>query len=194
LFTTAVEQDKELGFTRNAAYDLIERIAAPDPATITVTWKQPFIEADTMFSSAGAFALPVPKHLLERASVEDRATIFELPNWTTEFVGSGPFRIRDWVTDSHAILQAYDQYVLGRPKIDEIEVKFIPDPNTLMANVLAGVELTLGRALSLDQALRLRDQWQEGHANTRPYGWVPMSVQFINPTPPVVSDVRFRRA
>src|SRR5205814_5262416 len=132
--------------------------------------------------------------LLERASIEDKTTIFELPYWTTEFVGTGAYRIRDWATDSHAILQANDQYVLGRPKIDEIEIKFIPDPNTLMANVLAGVELTLGRALSLDQALRIRDQWPDGHANTRPYGWVPMSVQFIDPNPPIVGDVRFRRA
>ncbi len=41
--------------------------------------------------------------------------------------------------------------MLGHPDIDEIEVKFIPDPNALLANVLAGtVELTLGRGISVE--------------------------------------------
>ena len=51
-------------------------------------------------------------------------------------------------------MSAFDSYVLGRPKIDEIEVKFIPDPNTLMANMLAGVELTIGR----DRIVRVAEE------------------------------------
>src|SRR6266487_2149822 len=37
------------------------------------------------------------------------------------------------------------RYVLGRPKIDELEVRFILDPNTVNANLLAGsVQVTFG--------------------------------------------------
>jgi len=192
LFTTIVEQDAEVGIPRNPAYELIESIQAVDAATITVNWKRPFIEADAMFSYP--LALPMPKHLLEKAYNEDKANFLGIPYWTDEFVGTGPFRIREWVTDSHVVARAFDGYVLGRPKIDEVEVRFIPDPNTLMANMLAGLELTIGRTISLDQALQLRDQWHDGGFQTRPTGWVPINTQFINPDPPIVTDYRFRRA
>lgn len=192
LFTTMVEQDKEVGIPRNAAYDLVDEITAADKSAITVTWKRPFIEADTMFSSA--IALPMPKHLLERHFLEDKDSFLGVPYWTTDFVGAGPYRIRDWVADSHVVALAFDGYVLGRPKIDEIEVKFIPDPNTLMANVLAGVELTIGRTISLDQALQIKDQWKDGSFATRQLGWAAISAQFINSNPAVVTDLRFRRA
>src|SRR5581483_8857908 len=93
---------------------------------------------------------------------DDPSTLMSLPFWTTEYVGTGPFKVQDWVPDSYAIFHAYDDYVLGRPKIDEIEVKFIPDNNTLLANVLSGVDLTLGKTISLDMAVGSEDQWKEG--------------------------------
>ena len=192
-FTAAVEQDKEVGIPPYPAYESIESITAPDPRTVTVAWKRPFIEADGMFGYRVA-GLPMPRHLLEKAFAEDKAGFTGLSYWTTDFVGAGAYKIKDWVRDSHVVLQANDEYVLGRPKIDEIEVKFIPDPTTLMANVLAGVELTLGKTISLDQALQLRDQWKDGRMLTKPQAWTPINVQFINPNPTIVTDYRFRRA
>ncbi len=192
LFTTAVEQDRDTGIVRNPTYDLISSITAPDPSTVVVAWKQPFIEADAMFSHE--LAPPMPKHLLESVYTDDKASIFNHPYWNDQYVGAGPFRIREWVPDSRLVLSAYDDYVLGRPRVDELEVRFIPDPNTLMANLLAGVEMTLSRGISIDQAVRLADQWTTGQMLTGPYGWIAISPQFINPNPPVVLDYRFRRA
>src|SRR5439155_7751324 len=83
-----------------------------------------------------------------------------------------------------------------RPNIDEIEVRFISDPSTVIANVLAGsVDLTFGRGLSVEQAILVRDQWREGRIelgfiNT----WLTIFPQFVNPTPPIITDIRFRRA
>jgi peptide/nickel transport system substrate-binding protein len=131
---------------------------------------------------------------LEATYRGDKANFFAMPYWTDAFIGSGPFRVKQWVPDSFVVIGAYDQYVLGRPKIDEIEVGFIPDPNTLMVNLLADGQLTLGRALSLAQALQVEQQWQTGHVNTRPYGWLPLNPQFINPDPAVVANLQFRRA
>ncbi len=192
LFATTVEQDRDVGILRNPVYDLIERIDALDASTISVVWRRPYIEADAMFSFE--IGLPLPKHILEKTYIEDKANLFQTAHWTQEFIGAGPFKVREWVADSHAVLQAYDQYTLGRPKIDEIEVRFIPDPQTLMANILAGVDMSIGRALSVDQALRIGEQWREGRVATRPYGWVTVNPQFINPGLPVLADVRFRRA
>lgn len=94
------------------------------------------------------------------------------------------------------LLKANHAYILGRPRIDEIEVRFIPDSNTLAANVLAGtVDLTIGRSLSLDSATKVGEQWRDGAVDPGALdGWIALYPQAINPNPPVMLDVRFRRA
>src|SRR5438105_7438062 len=46
LFTAKLEQDKELPVVIDPVYDVIASITAPDPQTVTVTWKSPYITAD----------------------------------------------------------------------------------------------------------------------------------------------------
>jgi peptide/nickel transport system substrate-binding protein len=197
VFTLLVGQDQDIPALSNAGYASIESAEAtetqPDARTVLVRWHRPFIFADGMFSFD--FGLPLPRHLLEHAYHEDKANFLQAPYWTTEFVGSGPYRVRQWVQGSHMILGANDGYVLGRPKLDEIEVRFIPDANALFANILAGeVGLTMGRGLSLEQAIQLRDQWRDGSLGIVLSSWIAAYPQMLNPNPPVVADARFRRA
>lgn len=190
LFTAAVGQDRELPLTREAAYEYIEAIEARDPQTVTIRWKRPYIDADTMFDTS-----PMPRHLLGRAYAEDKPTFMAQPYWTQEFVGSGPFRLREWVLGSHLVLVAFDQYPLGRPHIDEIEVKFIPDSNTLLANVLAGaVDLTMGRGFSIEQATQAQSQWRDGAVGLEYTSWLVIYPQFLNPNPPIVANLQVRQA
>jgi len=192
-FTLTVVQDRSLSAFRNQTYDLIEGIDVEDPRTAVVRWKRPFIDADTMFSAG--LAIPLPKHLLEQAYSQDPATLLDLPYWNREFVGAGPFKIREWVDGSHIMLDANAAYALGRPKIDSVEIMFIPDNNTIVANLLAGrVHVTLGRGISTEQGLGLRAQWAAGHMDLTYGNAVALYPQFINPNPPVLTDVRFRRA
>ncbi len=193
VFTLGVGQDRELAIFRDIAFDAIERIAAPDPQTVVVQWATPFIEADTLFTTVRA--LPLPRHLLEPAYQTARDTFPELPYWSQEFVGTGPFRLREWARGSHMIGDANEQYVLGRPRLDTVEVRFIPDANTLVASILAGsVELTLGRNLSLETAIQTRDRWSAGKMDVGLKSWIALFPQFLNPTPATLTDVRMRRA
>ncbi len=193
LFTLAVVRDRELPALRNKNYDLIEGAEVLDPRTLIVRWSQPYIDADKLF--AISLAQPMPRHLLEAAYAENKAGFLDLPYWNREFVGAGPFRLKDWSAGSHLILEAYPGYALGRPRIDEIEARFIRDGNTLVANILAGaVEVTLGKLLSLDQVLQVRDQWKDGQVHIASDAWVVVYPQFVNPNPAIVANVQFRRA
>jgi peptide/nickel transport system substrate-binding protein len=193
LFSLQVYQDREVPFYRDANLELIAGTSAPDPRTVVVAWSQPFIEADTLFTTE--FAHSMPKHLLESAYAEDRARLADHPYWSEQFVGTGPFRIREWVSGSHAILVANEDYLLGRPKIDEIELRFIRDGNTLIANVLSEtIDLTLGRGLDIEQSLQIRDQRRGAQVLYAQGGWVPIYPQFLNPSPSEIADVRLRRA
>src|SRR4030095_4677521 len=134
LFTATVVRDRELVIFRDRSFPFIEGIEAPDPLTITVRWSKPYIQADRMFSDD--VAVPLPKQLLERAYTEDKANLVNLPYWTTEYVGTGPCKVKEWERASYILLQANDNYLLGRPKIDEIEVRIMPDANTIVAGLL----------------------------------------------------------
>ncbi len=193
VFTATVGQDPEVPLFRDSMYQFIESIEAPDAKTVAINWNRPFIDATTMFNTTQT--LPMPKHLLEGPFVEDKANFTAIPFWNEEFVGTGPFRIREWVRGSYLTLAANESYALGGPKIAEIQVRFIPDPSTLMANILAGgVDLTLGRTVSIDQAVQVRDKWPEGAIVASPVNWIAMYPQFVNPTPAIVGDVSFRKA
>jgi peptide/nickel transport system substrate-binding protein len=196
VFTTTVARDKELAIVYDPAYDYVDSVEARDAATFVATWTRPFIEADTLLSRAGTTqVLPIPRHLLERAYVHDRASFLQLPYWNEGFVGSGPFKLREWVTDSHLLVEANDAYVLGRPKLDQIEVRFIGDANVTMANVLANaLDITLRGGLSFEQGLVVRDQWRDGRMDRSVAGVTGLFPQFMNPSPAVVADARFRRA
>ncbi len=193
LFTVQVGQDRDLPLFRSRAYDALEAVDAPDPATVVVRWREPYIWADTMFTPA--LAMPLPRHLLEPAYTAEKAQFVDLPYWTEGFVGTGPFRVQEWARGSHIILRANDAYVLGRPRVDEVEVRFIPDANALMANVLAGaVELTMGRGLSVDSGAELRDQLREGRVALELENWVALYPQSLTPNPAIVGNAEFRRA
>jgi len=193
VFATVVDLDKDLPIVKPSGYGWVERVEAPDPRTVTVTWNRPYIDADAMFTYD--FATPLPKHLLEDAFLNDKARFTALPYWSQEFVGTGPFRLKEYVPGSSYTIRASDDYIAGRPKIDEIEVRFILDLNTVMTNLVAGtVELTIGRGFAIEQALQLRDQWREGRMIYRPRSWVALHPQFMDPSPAIVTDLQFRKA
>jgi peptide/nickel transport system substrate-binding protein len=196
LFTTEVGQDPDIGVLRDPAYDLIDRVEATDPATITVSWKQPYINADRMFASgSGGFAQPLPRHILQPALADNKAAFFQLPYWNVEFISTGPFKIKDWQGGSYALLDAFDDYALGKPKLSQIEVRFIGDPSTLVANVLSGaVDLTFSRAVSIEQGIQVRDQWQDGKIVPSISGWTMMYPQLRVPSPAALTEADFRRA
>jgi peptide/nickel transport system substrate-binding protein len=193
VFTLMVGRDRDLALPGYPGYKSIEDIEATDDRSVVVRWKEPYIEADTLFSAE--FLMPRPKHLLEQAYLTDKAGFVELPIWTVDYVGAGPFKLREFVRDSHMIVDAFDKYVLGRAKLDTIEIRFIQDPNALMANVLAGeVDLTIGRGFNVDQVMQIAPQWGNGKASTSPSNWIAHYPQHLNPNPAILSDVRFRKA
>lgn len=190
LFTTRLEQDRELPVQRSPAYDLVTSIEAPDPQTVTVAWKSPFIEADEFFRRA-----PIPRHILERPYLESKESFTALPYWNAEFIGAGPYRVRDWVRDSHAVLLAFDEFVLGRPRIDEITLKFLADETAFMANILAGViDVSIGKSINHEQTMEIKAQWRSGRIESRAETVIKIWPQFVDPNPAVILDVRFRKA
>jgi peptide/nickel transport system substrate-binding protein len=190
VFSLKVQQDQELAFFGNIVLSYIDGVSQPDARSATFHWKRLYINAD------GLTLVPMPKHIVEPAYLQNKQSLLDLPVWSTEAVGSGAYRVKDFQRGSHAVLDAFDGYVLGRPKIDTITARFIQDQNTVTANLLAGaVDATIGRGISIEQAVSMRNQWTEGRiADLLYHSWVRVHPQFINPTPAVILEVPFRQA
>jgi peptide/nickel transport system substrate-binding protein len=193
VFTSQVVRDPELLAFGDPAFRPVTDVRTVDDRTVVVSWSRPYIYADQIFGTLG---MPLPRHLLEGAYTESKATFSDLPYWSSGFVGNGPFRLKEWVPGSHLVVEAFDGFVLGRPKIDEIEIRAIIDTNVLVSNVLSDqIDVSLGRNLSPEQGSVLRQQWQGGKVEV---GRITLALnawpQLVNPRPAIVGDLRFRRA
>lgn len=198
LFTLQAKRDKDLPFV-DIAFDYIDHASAPDAQTVTIKWSRTYLEADGLFSSRGGetFGGVIPKHLLEQPYREDRANFMNLAYWNEGFVGTGPFKMREWARGSHYLLVANDDYILGRPKLDEVEVKFLLDPTVIVANLLAGTaDVSIGGLqVPLDMALDVKDRWTDGRMLTQISRTNVIFPQFINSNPAIIgTSVQFRRA
>lgn len=193
LFTATIVRDPSLPVFGHLAYDSLGTVEAIDSRTVVARWVRPYIKADQLFSFE--IALPVARHRLEEAYLTDREHFIDHPYWSTDFIGTGPYRIKRWEPGSHLVFEANDRYIAGRPKIDEIVVRFIPDPNTLAANILTGeVDMPWGGRIDIEWAQHVAGQWQAGHLVTGLSSMLQIFPQHINPTPAIVSNVQFKRA
>lgn len=194
VFTARMVRDARLPILNNTAFASLGTVEAVDTRTVVAHWTQAYIYADKLF---GDTALPVAKSKLEQAylGLTDQEQFLSHPYWSTQFVGAGPYRIKDWEPGSHLTVEANDLYILGRPKIDEITVRFIPDPNTIAANLLAGaIDQPWGGRIGPEWARTVAEQWRDGKLETRFASMIQIFVQFINPTPAILANVEFRRA
>jgi peptide/nickel transport system substrate-binding protein len=199
-FALDVYRDREIGVVAVPGLTLIDGVDVRDAQTAVVKWQRPFIDADALFSAAARSLptmWPLPRHLLEQPLQENKAGFLGLPYWTGEFVGVGPFKMQEWVAGSHAVLNANVEYVLGRPKLDQIELRFFQDRGALKAALLAGaVHVPMGRGLNVEDAVQLRDNTQgvKVQLGGTLAGVLPIYPQFIDPDPPIVANPQFRRA
>jgi peptide/nickel transport system substrate-binding protein len=87
--------------------------------------------------------------LLAHLAISASGTILSpaaIEKWGAEIgihpVGTGPFKFKEWVRGDHVTLEAFDDYWGGRPYLDEVIIKFIPD-NTVRGAALAQGEVDL---------------------------------------------------
>jgi peptide/nickel transport system substrate-binding protein len=200
LFAVQLGQDTEIPWFRHQGYALIDSVTAIDSRTIVVSWKSPYTDADAMFARPPGgvpLAFPLPRHVLESAYLKDKQTFHQSAYWSTEFVGAGPFKLAEWVLGEYILLKANNNYVFGRPKVDEIELRFIRDSQALASTILSGAaQVTVGAntPVTPSDAVALEAQWSHGKVLFALSGSVAMFPQFLDPQPSIVREVQFRRA
>jgi len=132
-----------------------ESVTAVDAHTLVAHWSRTFVDADQAIG-----LLPLPRHLLESAFRSDKANFVHSPRLSTDFVGLGPYRLARWESGSHMEFVPFDDYFLGRPPLASVVVRFIPDANTITANVLSGaVDIVPPIGLDIDTTTEVKRRW-----------------------------------
>lgn len=191
-FAVSVHPDVPYGSRRVPGN--IDRIEAPDAQTLVINWKVPYPFADRL--ELGDL-YPLPRHILQKAFEEAPQDLQTASYWRQEFVGLGPYKLREWAPGSHMTLEANANYHLGKPKIDTQIHRFIADDNTLLANLLAGEIDIIVPATNLNAQQRetVRERWEaigQGRIVPNLVGrFRYMAISFRNP---VLHDVRIRQA
>jgi peptide/nickel transport system substrate-binding protein len=114
-FTYDKIMDAKTNTVRRSDYELVKKAEVLDPYTFRVTYRQPFSPG------LGTWGMGIiPKHLLEKGDIN-----------TTPFnrkpTGTGPFRFVEWVTDEKIVVEANPRYFQGRPYLDRIIYRIIPE-------------------------------------------------------------------
>ncbi len=120
-----------------------------DDYTVRCELPQPF-SPFPVYASIGI----IPHHRLEDLSAEG---LFASP-FNEQPVGTGPFMLSD-LNDDRAVLKSNPTYHLGRPFIDEIELRFFPVYSQAIAAVRQGRAqgLLLGPEASSEDLLQLQE-------------------------------------
>jgi peptide/nickel transport system substrate-binding protein len=159
LFTFTVIKDPEIPTAIGAVVRVMQAAAAPDPYTFVIHWSRPFVDAD----QALGVAQPLARHLIEETYRNDKANFTNHPWFTREFVGLGPYRLVRWESGVLLEFSRYDGYFRGRPPLDGVVVRFIPDDNTLVANILAGeIDVYPPAGLDPELAADAAARWEGG--------------------------------
>ena len=159
LFAFEVSKDPEVPTSEGQAVRLMESAIAPDANTLEVHWSGPYIRA---IEANGL--VPLPRHLVEDQYREDKSKFISSTRFTTDFIGLGAYRLTRWTTGVEMEFARFDDYFLGRPPIDTIIVRFLSDPNTIVANLLASAIDVAPIGIDIDAAAELQRRW-EGTGN-----------------------------
>ena len=185
IFTYRAVMNPKNNVGSRTGFELIDRIEKRDDATVVVHLKQawaPFIA--TFFTLSGTAYPILPAHLLAQYPDINRIAYNQKP------IGTGPFKVVEWQHGTLIKFVANPDYWRGRPKLDEIDYRPIPDQNTILTQ-LRTHEADMDFNASSAQFVELR-KIDGDRVDLVPFAaYAQLSFNLANP---ILADVRVRQA
>ncbi len=132
-----VMSDKNAVISRDPWDTYVDKVEAKDKTTLVVTFKEAYAPWQAKIFSMVNASQAIPKHILEPVFKKD-GTI-DKADWNRKpTVGAGPFVLKDWQSGSHLIFTANPNFWMGKPKVDQVFIKIVPDDAAQIAAMKAG--------------------------------------------------------
>ncbi len=110
-------------------FDRIASVDTPDSLTAVVHYREPYAPYEIQFIRGA-----LPRHVLEGKDIDNATEYNRSP------LGTGPYRVAEWRTGEHILLEKVPGYWRGAeyPKIERILFKFIPNTTTRINQLKSG--------------------------------------------------------
>jgi len=105
----------------------VEKAEVVDPYTFRVKYKKPFAPG----LASWGYLIVLPKHILEGKDIT-KSPLVRKP------LGNGPYKLKVWKTGEKIVLVSNHHYFEGRPYIDGVIYRIIPDLATMFLELKAG--------------------------------------------------------
>jgi peptide/nickel transport system substrate-binding protein len=119
IFTYEKINDPKVFTTIKSNFKEVKSLSKIDDYTVEVVYKKPYFKALEIWM----FGV-IPKHILK--DEKDLMT----SSFNKHPIGTGSYRLDSFKLGSDIRLYAFDKYFEGKPKINELNFKFLPDPST----------------------------------------------------------------
>jgi peptide/nickel transport system substrate-binding protein len=128
----------------------------------------------------------LPRHALEGEDLLDT-------KYSREPLSAGPYRLKEWIPGSKVVLEARDEYFEGRPYLDQLVYRIIPDLATMFLELKAGNLDMMGLTPQQYLFQTKGDQWERDYRKFKYLAWGYTYLGY-NLKSPLFRDVRVRRA
>ncbi|HEY3117488.1 MAG TPA: ABC transporter substrate-binding protein [Chloroflexota bacterium] len=203
VFGWRVYSHPDLGLASQPPMSAIADASVTDKEHFTIRWKALYPDADSL-SAIDRELSPLPQHVfgasLDQMASSGKDQFINHPGWSTQYVGSGPYRLQNREPGSFLDLVRFDGYALGVPKIARIQLRFSDDQNVVVAHMLAGeAQMATDQSLGQTGGETLSHSWAATNGGTilqLPTTWRYLGFQ-LRPelaTPKSLLDIRFRKA
>lgn len=179
-FTYQFMTDPETPSPYTEDWKAIKEFRRTGKYTFEVFYDKPF--ARSLVTWAGEI---MPKHVLENEDISNT-------KYSREPMGAGPYKVKEWIPGRRLVLEANDDFFEGRPYIDQIVYRIIPDLSTQFLELKAGGIDSMG--LTPLQYLRQTSgpEWNDFNKfKYLSFGYTYLAFNFLHP---FFQDVRVRRA
>ncbi|MCL6649187.1 MAG: hypothetical protein K6U89_12720, partial [Chloroflexi bacterium] len=122
-YTIAKDPTRKYSITTRAK--VLDRVDVVDRTTVRVKTLDP----DPIFLRRAALITILPKHYLERVGDDQ---------FGQKPIGSGPFKVREYVVNSHLILDANLEHSFRKPTLAQVTIRFMPDAAARVAGLRTG--------------------------------------------------------
>jgi peptide/nickel transport system substrate-binding protein len=167
-----------------AIFEMITKIDTPDSYTVVMERSQPFVMFYFDIFNAGI----VPKHIYEGTDVAKNPA-------NLRPIGTGPFKFKEWVKGSHIELVRFDDYFKpGRPYLDRVVFKFVPDVGAAIAALEKGEIDYVPRWVPLGDVARLKARQGIEVSTVGGIALAQTRWMTFNVRDPLLKDARARQA
>ncbi len=144
-FTYDWFMDEDNAAITAADFVSVDEVEVVDDHTVVVH----MAEADSSFLRNGLNAMIVASHHHEELGYEA---------YSADPIGTGPFQLVEWDPDDHTLVEAFEDHWDGRPHLDEIDIRVVPEGSVRVLEIETGGADSSIWMVGVDDAVRMHEE------------------------------------